>query len=60
MRKKMKTSDWDKKIKYVSIIKINTHYRNLVKILAEQQPVGRWAATRGSTGWIKEGTCVAI
>ena len=29
-------------------------------ILAEQQPVGRWAATRGSTGWIKAGTRVDI
>ena len=29
-------------------------------MLAEQQPVGRWAAIRGSPGWIKAETHVAI
>ena len=30
------------------------------ELLAEQQPVGRWAATRAAVGWIKAWTRVAI
>ena len=29
-------------------------------VLADQQPVGRWEETRGSTGWIKAGTHITI